>query len=281
MLCGRRQHADVLAPRGLAMNVLMIVLLEAFTAGRQNSAYTYRNLPIQDVAYSVIKETWSGPVRQRRVRVEYDRGRFRETTLTNYDSAAEIRVYDRNPQRLCYIYIPTARGKSAGLDLTSYSNRLALANPAAYRDFTHTSTPDKHFLVEPHCSELRKFVPGANQTWKLVGKDAVDGKQCDVYQYGDAASGNRICVWKGWILEEAVPSAGRKVRIVSVRFVDKLPMSTFSLPAGYSISAPRFAHVTPPKGVRVKEYLSKYDGGRANQDGVAVKSVVTGGRGKQ
>jgi hypothetical protein len=194
-----------------------------------------------------------------RVRVEYDRGKFRQATLAPNGKIGWVRVYDRNPQRICFMYLPGEKGKRAALDLDSYMYRLALSSPASYLKFNGMGSTGTINVNAPACSNLKQVDAPILRSMRKSGSESIDGKLSDVYEIGKQESIERRIIYNGWILGEDIPSRGHRVRIVSLNFHKNLAPSTFRLPKGYTIDAPRFARVNPPPGTTLHLIKSQFD----------------------
>jgi hypothetical protein len=211
------------------------------------------------IACSFVRETYNGPLVVHRERIEYDHGRFRQTTLTREGKAAEVHLFDRNSQLLSYLYIPADRKKRVSLNLDSFLYQLALNNPRGYFKMHRTAPRAQINISEPRCRMLKRFAGSLLKQSRLVGRDNVDGKPCNIYELTGNNMTEHLKVWQGWVLESDHSRPGMLERITSLSVSDRLPRSTFEIPQGYTITAPKWAKINPPPGVKLKVVKSRWD----------------------
>ena len=211
----------------------------------------FKDQPIQNFAYTCEYEILKGPRVEHLFRLEYDRGKFKETQLQPDRSLWSIRHYDLNRDRIAFFTIASPRVKSSPVDTSSFLWQLAKKYPDAYLKHMHISGSDKGVVNGPTCKQLQRFESVAGSASSILAHETVAGKLCSVYTKGTGSGQKKFEVWDGWILQEESETNGECFRVTKLQFHTKLPPSTFALPKGITIAAPSWIKLVPPPGTKV------------------------------
>ena len=95
----------------------------------QPEQFTFRDQPVSNVAYLCEYKIYRGPKVQSWVRLEYDRGKFRESILKSDGQPASMRIYDCNSNKIAYWIIALPGIKSIPPDNDSANYLLAKRYP--------------------------------------------------------------------------------------------------------------------------------------------------------
>ena len=217
-----------------------------------DSLIEFKDQPVQNFAYVYEAEERTGPRVDRRMRLEYDHGRFRETEKGPDTSLYRARVYDFNSAKMAYEIWRLPKMNVTKVDTHSILYALGKTYPDSYRKHMHYSPNTRALVVGPKCRTLQRMEDLQNVKWQEIGKETVAGKPCVVYTMAGNPQSDTIKVWDGWILAKT-HTLGPTFVVTSIRFEKNLPASTFRLPVGSIIAAPQWMHVQPPAGCKLKE----------------------------